>query len=97
MAKFFGKEAAIYMPSGTQSNLVAMMVNCKNKGDSAMIGDKCHMNNYERGGMAAIASIYPTVVPNLPDGTFDLKVLQKMIPPQTEHIAQPTVIALENS
>ena len=75
MAKFFGKEASLYMPSGTQSNLVAMMLSCKTKGDSAMIGDKCHIYNYERGGMAAIASIFPTVVPNLPDGTFDLNVV----------------------
>ena len=97
MAQFFGKEAALYMPSGTQSNLVAMMVNCKNKGDSAIIGSKCHINNYERGGLAAIGSIMPTIVPNLENGTFDLDVLRSAIPPPTEHISQPTVISLENS
>ena len=87
MAKFFGKEAALYVPSGTQSNLVAMLTSCRNKGDSVILGDKCHIYNYERGGLAAIGSIFPQVVPNLPDGTFDLKVLQKSIPPPTEHIA----------
>jgi threonine aldolase len=75
IAKYFGKEAALYMPSGTQSNLVAMMVSCKQKGDSAMIGSKSHIANYERGGVSAIGSIFPTIVRNLPDGTFDLKEL----------------------
>jgi len=58
-AKFFGKEAALYVPSGTHSNLVSMMVSCKNKGDSVLMGDKCHIYNYERGGLAAIGSILP--------------------------------------
>jgi threonine aldolase len=89
MAKFFGKEDALYVPSGTMSNLIAMHVSCRNKGDSVLLGDKCHIYNYERGGLAAIASIFPQVVPNHPDGTFDLKILQKLIPPPTEHIAQP--------
>lgn len=62
MAKFFGKEAALYMPSGTQSNLVAMMTNCRNMGDSAILGEKSHIYNYERGGLAAIASVFPQVV-----------------------------------
>lgn len=74
-AKFFGKEKALYVPSGTQSNLIAMLVSCKNKGDSVLLGDKCHIYNYERGGLAAIGSIFPQVVPNLPDGTWDNKVL----------------------
>ena len=63
------------MPSGTQSNLVAMMVSCKEKGESAILGSKCHINTYERGGLSAIGGIFPTIVPNLSDGTFDLNVL----------------------
>ena len=59
MATFFGKEAAVYMPSGTQSNLAAMLTNCKQKGEAALLGDKCHIYNYERGGIAAIAGIFP--------------------------------------
>ena len=74
-----------------------MMTSCRSKGDSVLLGDKCHIYQYERGGVAAIGSIFPQAVPNLADGTFDLDVLQKLIPPPTEHIAQPTVISLENS
>ena len=43
VAEFFGKEAALYVTSGSQSNLVAMLTHCKNKGDSAIMGDKCHI------------------------------------------------------
>ena len=51
-----------------------------------MIGDKCHIYNFETGGIAAIAGILPLVVPNLPDGTFDLDVLERLIPPKNEHM-----------
>ena len=74
-----------------------MMTSCRSKGDSVLLGDKCHIYMYERGGVAAIGSIFPQAVPNLADGTFDLNVLQTLIPPPTEHIAQPIVISLENS
>jgi len=74
-----------------------MLTLCKNKGDSALIGDKSHIYNYERGGLAAIGSIMPGVLRNLPDGTFDLNEVRAAIPPPTEHIAQPQVICLENS
>uniref|UniRef100_A0A7S3FWH9 Aromatic amino acid beta-eliminating lyase/threonine aldolase domain-containing protein n=1 Tax=Strombidium rassoulzadegani TaxID=1082188 RepID=A0A7S3FWH9_9SPIT len=97
LAEFFGKEAALYLPSGTQSNLCSIMTNCRVKGSSAILGDKSHIYNYERGGMAAIGSIFPQVISNQQDGTFSLEALKKMMPPPTEHIAQPSVICLENS
>lgn len=65
------------MPSGTQSNLTAMMTNARSKGDAVLLGDKCHIYQYERGGVASIAGIFPHALPNLPDGTFDLDNLKK--------------------
>lgn len=97
MADFFGKEAALYVPSGTQSNLIAMLTSCKRKGDSAILGDKCHIYMYERGSLASIGNVMPQVLPTLGDGTFDMNALAKAFPPPTEHIAQPAVISLENS
>lgn len=55
------------------------------------------MNLYETGGLAALGSIYPLVIPNKPDGTLDLDLVQYKIPPKTEHMAQAAVLALENS
>ena len=98
MAEFFGKEAALLMPSGTMSNVTAMMTNVRIKGQTAIIGKKGHIHNYERGNMAAIGSIFPHVIDVKPDGTFDLEELEAIIPiVENEHLAKPAVIAMENS
>ena len=62
MAQLFGKEASILLPSGTMANLVAVMLHCRNKGHSAIIGDMTHMNNWERGNMAALGSVMPVTI-----------------------------------
>ena len=97
MADFFGKEQALIFPSGTQSNLTALMTHCRHKGDGAIMGSKSHIYKYERGGSAALGGIFPHVIDNLPDGTFSLHHLKSMIPPAIEHLPQPRVICLENS
>lgn len=61
------------------------------------MGDKCHINNYENGGLASIGGIMPFIIQNNENGRFDLEALKKAIPPATEHIAQPQVICMENS
>lgn len=80
-AKLFGKEAALFVPSGTMSNLISMMIHVRTKGDGAILGNLSHIYNIERGGISAIGSIHPMVVNNLPDGTMDLTELEYMIPP----------------
>ena len=97
MAAFFGKEAALLMPSGTMSNLVSLMTNVRTKGHTAIIGRKCHIHDYERGGMAALGSIFPHVISVKSDGTFDLKELEACVPIENEHLARPAVICMENS
>jgi threonine aldolase len=68
------------------------------KGDSIIIGDKAHIMNYERGGMATFGSIMPTVLPNQPDGTLDLTKLASSIPTFNDpHCAAVTCVALESS
>lgn len=62
MAQLFGKEAGILLPSGTMANLVALMLHCRNKGDSAIIGDMTHINNWERGNIAAAAGVMPVTI-----------------------------------
>ena len=98
MADFFGKEKALLMASGVMSNLTAMMTNVRIKGHTAILGNKSHLHNYERGGVAAVGSIFPHIVDVKSDGTFDLQELEKIIPLMAnEHLARPDVIALENS
>jgi threonine aldolase len=64
IAKLFGKQMALFVPSGTQSNLIGMMVNVRVKGDGAILGSQSHIYNIERGGISAVGGIHPIVVPN---------------------------------
>ena len=100
MAKILGKEAALMTPSGTQANLISMMLICKQKGETVIFGDECHIAHYERGGVGSIASIMPTVLPNELDGTIDLKKIAKaaaIAPINDPHIVKVRGISLESS
>lgn len=73
MALLFKKESAIYLASGTMANLIGVMVHCRNKGESVIMGSACHINNYEGGGISAIGNVMSSIITNKPDGTFDLQ------------------------
>ena len=64
VAKMFGKEDSLFVPSGTMSNLISMMVNCRNKGEGAILGHLSHIYYVERGNISAVGSIHPIVVRN---------------------------------
>ncbi|CDW81197.1 threonine aldolase [Stylonychia lemnae] len=97
IAKLFGKEAALFAPTGTMSNLICMMIHCRVKGEAAILGDQSHIYNIERGGISALGGIHPIVVSNTKEGSLDLKQLKRAIPPSSYHLAQPRVVALENT
>ncbi|KAL0983999.1 hypothetical protein UPYG_G00135710 [Umbra pygmaea] len=78
-ADLFGMEAALYVPSGTMANLIAVMVHCRERGDEMIVGDLSHIHIYEQGGSAQLAGVHSTTVTNLPDGTFDLDQLESKI------------------
>uniref|UniRef100_A0A674BY80 Threonine aldolase 1 n=1 Tax=Salmo trutta TaxID=8032 RepID=A0A674BY80_SALTR len=78
-AEVFGMEAALYVPSGTMANLIAVMVHCRERGDEMIVGDLSHLHIYEQGGSAQLAGVHSTMVTNLPDGTFDLDQLESKI------------------
>ena len=64
IAKLFGKQEAVFVPSGTMSNLIGMMVNVRGKGEGAILGHLSHIYNIERGGISALGSIHPIVARN---------------------------------
>ena len=66
-----GKEAALFVASGTMGNLVSLLAQC-GRGDEVIVGDQAHTYVYEQGGMAALGGIHPRVLRNQPDGTLDL-------------------------
>src|SRR3954454_19637978 len=95
-AELFGMEAALLFPSGTQSNLAALMSHCQ-RGEEVILGNEAHSYRYEAGGLAVLGSIQPQVVPNRADGTLDLAQVEAAIKPDDPHFARTRLLALENT
>lgn len=96
MAAMLGKDAAIYVPSGTQSNLLALMSHC-GRGDEYIAGQHAHLYSHEAGGAAVLGSIQPQPIAHQADGAMDLGEIEAAIKPDDHHYARTTVIALENT
>ncbi len=95
-AAMFGKEAAVFVTSGTQGNLCALLAHCQ-RGESAIIGDTSHIFRYEQGGMAQLGGILPHTVPVQDDATLRLSDLEAAINPDDEHKPVTRLVALENT
>ena len=95
-AQIFGFEAALLFPSGTQSNLAALMSHCQ-RGEEVIIGAENHSYRYEAGGLAVLGSIHPRTIPNRPDGTLDLAQVDAAVSPDDPHFARTRLLALENT
>jgi threonine aldolase len=95
-AERFGMEAGLFFPSGTQSNLAALMAHCQ-RGEEVIVGQEAHTYRYEAGGMAVLGSIQPQPLQNLPDGSLDLAMVEGAIKPDDSHFAITRLIALENT
>ncbi|XP_029954823.1 threonine aldolase 1 [Salarias fasciatus] len=98
-ADMFGMEAALFVPTGTMSNLIAVMVHCRERGDEMILGDMCHLHIYEQGGSAQLAGVHSTTVATLPDGTFDLEQLESKIRHgyPDAHYPRSRLICVENT
>jgi threonine aldolase len=95
-AAMFGFEAALLFPSGTQSNLAALMSHCE-RGDEVLLGQEAHSYRYEAGGLAVLGSIQPQAIANRPDGTLALAEVEAAIKPDDPHFARTRLLALENT
>jgi threonine aldolase len=95
-AATFGKEAGLLFPTGTQSNLAALMAHCQ-RGEEVIVGQEAHTYRYEAGGMAVLGSIQPQPLQNRPDGTLDLAEVEAAIKPNDSHFAMTKLLALENT
>ena len=95
-AELFGFEAALLFPSGTQSNLAALMSHCQ-RGDEVILGQEAHSYRYEAGGAAVLGSIQSQAIANREDGTLDLAEVEAAIKPDDPHFAKTRLLALENT
>lgn len=95
-AEMLGKEAALFVSSGTMGNLTAVLAHC-NRGDEIILGDRCHIFRSEQGGAAALGGIHPMAIRNQPDGTLDLEEIEANIRGDNEHFPVTKLICLENT
>jgi threonine aldolase len=96
-AALLGKEAALFVSSGTQGNLISLLCHCP-RGAEILLGDECHIFHYEQGGAAVVGSlVYHTISTN-PDGTLPLDLVKSAARDASNpHYAAPGVICLENT
>jgi threonine aldolase len=97
VADELGFERGLFVASGTQSNLLALMAHCE-RGDEYLVGSEAHTYKFEGGGAAVLGSIQPQPVPQQPDGTLPLDALERAIKPVGDaHFARTRLLALENT
>jgi len=96
IAAMLGKEAALFVASGTQSNLCALLSHCQ-RGDEALVGQMAHLYRYEGGGMAVLGGVQPQPLPQQDDGTLALADIEAAIKPDDEHFARTRLLCLENT
>jgi threonine aldolase len=95
-ADLFGFEDALFAPSGTQSNLLALLAHC-GRGDEYLVGQEAHTYRYEGGGAAVLGSIQPQPIINQADGSIALADIASYIKPDDFHFARTRLLALENT
>ena len=96
IAALLGKEAAIFVPTGTQSNLCGLMAHCQ-RGDEYLVGQMAHTYRWEGGGAAVLGSIQPQPLPQAADGSMALAEIEAAIKPDDAHFARSRLLALENT
>jgi len=96
LAADLGFSAGIFVPSGTMSNLLALMAHCE-RGDEYIVGQLAHTYKYEGGGAAVLGSIQPQPIEMEADGTLDLARVEAAIKPDNFHFARSRLLVLENT
>lgn len=98
VADLFGKEAALFVPTGTMGNLVSIMAHCWERGSEYIIGDAAHIYIFEQGGSAQFGGAHPRALTTMADGTIgDAATVCSAIRPSDQHFPITKVVALENT
>ena len=95
-AQMTGKEAGLFVPSGTMGNLASILAHCQ-RGDEAMVGNKSHTFLFEAGGISALGGVHSQQIPNQPDGSLLLSDLEAGLRPDDPHAPISRLICLENT
>ncbi|XP_057265616.1 uncharacterized protein LOC130599284 isoform X1 [Pezoporus wallicus] len=94
-----GMEEALFVPTATMANLIAVMCHCQRRGAQVILGRDSHLHVYEHGGVAQVAGVHSQALPDLPDGTFDLELLELTIREAhgSRYHPRPELVCLENT
>ncbi|MEJ2759215.1 MAG: low-specificity L-threonine aldolase [Anaerolineales bacterium] len=91
-----GKEAALYVPSGTMGNVAAVLAHCA-RADEVILGNLSHLFLYECGSISALGGVHPYPVPNQPDGTMRLEDIQAAVRTGATNMPTTRLVVLENT
>lgn len=98
VANICGKEAGLFVASGTMGNLISILAHCEVRGSEVIIGSQSHIHLYEQGGISTLGHVYSHLVPNRGDGTLDLEVVEASIrKPNDEFLPTTQLICIENT
>ncbi|KAM9538007.1 uncharacterized protein ACIB01_012213 isoform 2-T2 [Guaruba guarouba] len=99
VAGILGMEEALFVPTVTMANLIAVMCHCQRRGAQVILGRDSHLHVYEHGGVAQVAGVHSQALPDLPDGTFDLELLELTICEAhgSRYHPRPELVCLENT
>ena len=98
VADLLGKEAGVFVPSGTMGNLVSMLSHCRERGSEYIVGDQAHIYIFEQGGAAQFGGCHPRALRTFEDGTIGSPSdVEAMIRPDNEHFPVTRVVALEST
>ncbi len=95
-AAMLGKEAALFVPSGTMGNLIAVLTHCQ-RGDEVLLGDQSHTFLFEAGGISALGGVHSHQLPNRSDGGLEPEDIRRAIRPDDVHQPRTRLICLENT
>lgn len=95
-ADMMGKEAGLFVPSGTMGNLIGILTHC-GRGDEVIMGDQAHTFLFEVGGISALGGVFPHTLPNQTDGTLDLEAVRGAVRSDDVHLPPSRLLVLENT
>uniref|UniRef100_T1J1U7 Aromatic amino acid beta-eliminating lyase/threonine aldolase domain-containing protein n=1 Tax=Strigamia maritima TaxID=126957 RepID=T1J1U7_STRMM len=96
-AQLMDKQAALFVPTGTMGNLIAVMVHCDRRGMEVLLGDQSHIFLFEQGGVAQVGGIHSRTLTTQPDGAFDLDEIRRKVRPRNMHNPITGLICVENT
>lgn len=95
-AKLLGKDAALFVATGTQGNLLSVLSHCQ-RGEEVIAGETSHLYRWEAGGNCVLGGVYPQPLDFEADGTLDFEKIEKAIKPDDSHFTKTKLLALENT